>query len=147
VIVDVRPADLEAVRLLRHRLLRPHQQPGELRYPGDDAPGSLHIGAFADDEIVGIASIVLESPPDEDERRAWRIRGMATAPHVRGLGYGAALLQRCVEHALDHGGTLVWCTARAGAVGFYRRFGFEVRGEGFELPAIGLHFLMGRALG
>jgi GNAT superfamily N-acetyltransferase len=145
VIVDVRVAGLDSVRELRHRLLRPHQAPEALVYGGDDAWDSLHIGAYIDRDLIGIASIVREPPPWGSDERAWRIRGMATMPEVR--GYGAALLERCLEHASEHGGTLVWCNARVDAVGFYRRLGFEAQGEPFDVPPIGPHLLMTRPLG
>jgi ribosomal protein S18 acetylase RimI-like enzyme len=147
VIADIRPTEIDSVRALRHLLLRPHQAPEQLAYEGDDAWDSLHVGAYIDRELVGIASIVRQAPPGEVNERAWRVRGMATTPQVRGLGYGGALLERCLGHAIEHGGTLVWCNARADAVGFYRRFGFEVQGESFDLPPIGTHFLMTRGLG
>jgi GNAT superfamily N-acetyltransferase len=142
----IRPAELDAVRQLRQRVLRPHQRADELVYPGDDAPDSLHVGAFEDGELVGIATIVREPPPERSDETAWRVRGMATVPEVRGRGYGAALLQACLDHATERGGSLVWCNARATAVEFYRRFGFRVQGEGFTVPVIGLHFFMWRPL-
>jgi GNAT superfamily N-acetyltransferase len=142
----IRPAHLVAVRDLRQRVLRPHQRAEELVYPGDEAPDSLHLGAFRDDELVGIATIVREAPPGTSDPTAWRVRGMATLPEVRGKGYGAALLEACLDHASSRGGGLVWCNARATAVEFYRRFGFEVRGEPFTLPVIGAHLFMWRPL-
>ncbi|MFB3738506.1 MAG: GNAT family N-acetyltransferase [Candidatus Velamenicoccus archaeovorus] len=142
----IRPADLVAVRELRQRVLRPHQRADELVYPGDDHPDALHAGAFDQGRLVGIATIVPEPPPDVPHDGAWRVRGMATLPEVRGQGFGAALLRACLDHAAERGGSLVWCNARATAVEFYRRFGFQVRGAGFTVPVIGLHFLMWRRL-
>ncbi len=146
VISDIRQVDLRAARQMRHDLLRAHQQPWEIVYTGDDAFDSLHVGAFRDEVLVGIASVMREPPPDTDHPSAWRIRGMATLPEVRGQGYGGALLERCLSHVLNHGGTLVWCTARVPAAGFYRRYGFESEGDVFELPAIGPHVLMRRSV-
>ena len=69
---------------------------------------------------------------------------MATEPDVRGAGFGAALVAACIEHAAASGGGEVWCNARMGAVGFYRRAGFDVVGDEFEIPAIGPHVVMVR---
>jgi ribosomal protein S18 acetylase RimI-like enzyme len=71
---------------------------------------------------------------------------MATLPEVRGRGYGGLLLDRCVEHAVNHGGRILWCNARAGAVGFYRRYAFTTRGDAFDIPDLGMHYLMSRSL-
>lgn len=146
-IADLRTIDLRAIRQLRHELLRPHQQSWEIVFDGDEEPDTLHVGAFRGEELVGIASAMREAPPGEPDPLAWRLRGMATLPEVRGQGYGGALLDRCLGHALDHGGDLAWCTARVPAAGFYRRHGFESVGDVFEVPPIGPHVLMRRRLG
>ncbi len=146
-IVDLRAIDLRTVRELRHRLLRPHQQPWEIEFDGDEDADTLHVGAFRDDALVGIASVMREPLPGDDDPRAWRLRGMATLPEVRGQGYGGALLERCLGHAVDRGGDLPWCTARVPAAGFYRRYAFESVGDVFEVPSIGPHILMTRRLG
>jgi ribosomal protein S18 acetylase RimI-like enzyme len=97
-------------------------------FEGDDDVDTLHVGAFRGEELVGIASVMRESLPGEDDADTWRVRGMATLPEARGQGYGGALLERCLTHVTDHGGHTVWCNARVDAAGFYRRYGFE--GEG-----------------
>jgi GNAT superfamily N-acetyltransferase len=143
---DLRQIDLDAARRLRHQLLRPGRPADELVFPGDDEPDSLHLGAFEEERLVGIATVIREPPPGEGGDRAWRVRGMATLPEVRGRGYGGLLLERCVEHAVNHGGAVLWCNARAGAVGFYRRFGFVTQGDVFDIPDLGDHYLMSRTL-
>ena len=145
--ITVRSIDVRTARQLRHQLLRPHQEPWEIVFDGDDAVDTLHVGAFDEDSLVGIASVMREAPPwDEIADRAWRLRGMATLPEVRGQGYGGALLERCLAHAIEQGGGLAWCTSRVPAAGFYRRFGFESEGDVFEIPPIGPHVLMRRGL-
>jgi GNAT superfamily N-acetyltransferase len=146
VISDIRSVEVRIARQFRHDWLRPHQQPWEIVYEGDDAFDTLHAGAFREEALVGVATVMRESPPGTDDEHAWRVRGMATLPEVRGQGYGGALLERCITHAQDHGGTLVWCMARLPAAAFYRRYGFESEGEVFELPAIGPHVFMRRSV-
>ena len=70
---------------------------------------------------------------------------MATEPDVRGAGYGAALVAACVEHAAASGGGELWCNARRGAVGFYRRMGFDVVSDEFDIAGIGAHVVMVRS--
>lgn len=67
---------------------------------------------------------------------------MATDPARRGAGFGAALLAGCVEHA---GGAELWCNARLEAVDFYRRAGFDVVSEPFDIAGIGPHVVMARS--
>jgi ribosomal protein S18 acetylase RimI-like enzyme len=70
------------------------------------------------------------------------VRGMATAPAVRGRGSGAAVLSALVEHAMQHGATRIWCNARLPARSLYERAGFVVISDVFEPPAIGPHVVM-----
>jgi predicted GNAT family N-acyltransferase len=137
----IRRVTAEEVRPLRHAVLRPGQAYDETVYPGDDA--GVHLGAFDHDWLVGIASLYEE---DRVGGRAggWRLRGMATDAGVRGAGYGAALVAGCVEEVRATGGTELWCNARMSAVGFYRRAGFEVVSDEFDVPGIGAHVVMTR---
>lgn len=149
---EVRPVSADDTRLLRHRVLRPHQAPEELVYPGDGDPDSLHVGAFAEGAMVGVASVVRRPMPGGLAGEAgagpgaWQLRGMATLPDFRGRGMGAELLRACIGHVARSGGSLIWCNARRPAVGFYRKLGFETRGTEFEIPVSGPHFVMLRAV-
>lgn len=130
---------------LRHRVLRPNQTPADCVWAQDDDPDTAHFGAVLDHRIVGIASIAL-CPRAGDPPNTWRLRGMATAPELRGQGIGARVLTTCLEHAKSRGGTLMWCNARTTALIFYRRHGFDTVGDEFEAPGIGPHFVMVRPL-
>jgi predicted GNAT family N-acyltransferase len=134
----------EEVRPLRHRVLRPSQPVEETVYPGDDLEDTAHYGAFDGDRLVGIASLYREDRAG-GPGGGWRLRGMATEPDVRGAGFGAALLAACVEHVAGAGGSELWCNARLVAAEFYRRAGFEVVGEQFDIPGIGPHVVMARS--
>lgn len=143
---DIRPITADQTRLLRHQVLRPRQRPEELVYPGDDEPGSLHVGYFVDGTLVGIASVVRRPMPGEADASAWQLRGMAVLPEFRGSGAGAAMLRLCISHVARNQGKILWCNARTPAVGFYRRLGFNINGEEFQVPVSGPHFVMWRAV-
>jgi GNAT superfamily N-acetyltransferase len=114
-------------------------------YPGDDHPDALHA-AVRDPgpggPVVGIATVAPEGHPSDPRPGDWRLRGMATAPEVRGRGLGALLLTACLEHARARGGDRVWCNARVTAEGFYLRGGFLPEGARFDIPDIGPHVVM-----
>jgi predicted GNAT family N-acyltransferase len=135
----IRTVAADDVRPLRHRVLRPSQAFEETVYPGDDA--GVHLGAFAGDDLVGIASLYREDRSG-GPAGGWRLRGMATDAGVRGAGFGAALLAGCLDHVTEAGGSELWCNARMAAVGFYRRAGFEVVSDEFDVPGIGPHVVM-----
>ena len=145
--MDVRPITPAETRPLRSEILRPGQPPESLVYPGDDAPGSFHAGAFVDGALVGIATVYPEPMPaapdaDLDPSSAFRLRGMATRTGLQGRGIGRAVLARCIDHVRDSGADVLWCNARVGALGFYERLGFETLGDEFDIAGIGPHFVM-----
>lgn len=144
--VELRPAGLDEIRRIRHLVLRPHQRPEDLVYAGDDAADALHLGAFEDGRLVGIASVSREPPPGADDPGAWRVRGMATLPEARGRGIGGRLLEACIEHARLRGASLVWCNGRIRATPFYERHGFHVVRGPFDVPGIGPHDELHRSL-
>lgn len=145
---------------LRQEVLRPGQPLNELLFPGDLDSTSLHVGGYAkfpdvaSEMLVGVASVYCQDLEGAMSKGlanlagsgAWRLRGMATHPRVRGSGLGAQLLLACIEHARAEDGDVMWCNARVPAAGFYMRFGFEVHGREFELPKIGPHYLMSKNL-
>lgn len=145
----IRAVTATEVRPLRHRVLRPEQPIASTVYPGDDLPGSVHLGAFDGNDVLGSSLVGIASLYDEARPAVpggWRLRGMATAPHMQRRGVGADLLASCIEHVAAAGGAELWCNARQSALGFYLRAGFEVSGEEFDVPGIGAHVVMARAV-
>jgi len=139
----IRRVGAEEIRPFRHRILRPSQAFEETVYPGDDVSDTVHLGAFDGERMVGIASLYREDRAGGPSG-GWRLRGMATDHDARGAGFGAALLGACIQHAATGGGAELWCNARLSAVGFYRRAGFQVLSEEFDVAGIGPHVVMAR---
>jgi GNAT superfamily N-acetyltransferase len=136
----------EVVLPLRQRVLRPHQPMTEVRFPGDDDVRTGTYAALAPHgEVIGVVTVHPEPCPWRPaEDGAWRLRGMATADHARGLGIGSALLRAALDHVVAAGGGLVWCNARTPARGFYARAGFSAYGEPWDLGDRGPHVRMWR---
>lgn len=129
-----------AVLGLRQRVLRPGQSLADARFDGDGE--GRHFAAFtAEGAIVGVASLLLEPRPGEQEA-AWRLRGMAVEELWRRRGVGARLLDAVMAQVVAEGGGLLWCTARVGVVGFYRGRGFRPISSTFEIAGIGPHVEM-----
>jgi GNAT superfamily N-acetyltransferase len=142
---DIRPITAAETRPLRQALLRPHRRLDELVYGGDDAPEALHAGAFHESRLVGIASVTPDPCPLAGLPEPWRLRGMATAPELRGTGYGRALIERCITHITAHGGASLWCNGRVSAAGFYTALGFVIISDAFDTET-GPHYVFAKAL-
>lgn len=148
------PAD--TVRPLRTRVLRPGWAPSSAAMDEDERPGTVHVAATDGDAVAAVGTAYAEAPPAEHrgavpapayaEGAAWRLRGMASAPEARGRGFGHAVLEEVFAAAREAGAGYLWCNARLGAIGFYRAHGLRTVGPEFDMPGIGPHYVMWRAL-
>lgn len=133
--VVVHEISLAETRPLRHAVLRPHEALESLA--AGEPVGAFAVGAFDDGSLIAVGLVGPDGAPG-----SWRVRGMATVPHERGKGAGAAVLDALVRHAVGAGASRVWCNARSPALSLYERAGFRAVSEEFELPDIGPHFVM-----
>jgi GNAT superfamily N-acetyltransferase len=148
--IEIREISAAETRPVRQRVLRPHQRPEELVYPGDDDADTFHLGAMnGEGELLAILSMYRHAQPPlatDDEPLAWRIRGMASVPEARGTGLGRVLVERARDRVWagtpQTGCDPIWCNARENAFGFYRKLGFEIVGGIFEIEGIGPHAVM-----
>ncbi len=141
--IEIRPITAAETHLVRQLVLRPQETPEAQVYPRDDAPESLHVGAYLDGKLIGVATIFHEPSPGTVEPEAWRLRGMATLPEARRQGVGAGLVCACVAHIAGRGGTSLWCNGRTSALAFYSALGFRPEGDEF-VTSSGPHFVLRR---
>lgn len=141
-----RAVSVDVVRPLRRAILRPGQSDDAIAFAGDDDPQTLHSAVSIENEVVAVATVMRDPHPHDPRPGDWRIRGMATLDELRNRGIGAALLDACESHAREHEARRLWCTARVKARAFYERAGWTVEGEALQLPTIGPHYLMQKAL-
>ena len=141
----IRPIAAADTLGLRQAILRPHQTTEECVYPLDDDESSFHLGAFAEDQLVTIATVLYQVEPrfqQFETREQYRLRGMATQPKFQNQGYGRAVLQTCLERVWEMGGQLFWANARVSAAEYYQKQGFHAIDEEFTIPGIGPHRVM-----
>jgi ribosomal protein S18 acetylase RimI-like enzyme len=137
--VVVREVSLAETRTLRQAVLRPHETVASVA--ADEPRGAFAVGAFDRGALIAVGLIAPNGEPG-----AWRVRGMATAPHARRNGAGTAVLDALLRHALARGASRVWCNVRTPARSLYERAGFRVTSQEFELPKIGPHVVMERKI-
>jgi predicted GNAT family N-acyltransferase len=106
--------ELRAIRI--SVFVREQHVPEALEWDGIDEE-CLHVLArTAAGEAIGTGRLL----PDG------HIGRMAVLAHWRGRGVGARLLGELIEIAVERGDNEVELSAQTHAIGFYRRFGFEV---------------------
>jgi predicted GNAT family N-acyltransferase len=119
-------------------VLRDGTPSDEVRFDGDDLATTLHLGVLAGDEVVAISTWRPKEYPDLPATAAVQLRGMASAPEVRGSGAATLLLRAGIERAAADGARVVWARARDTALGFYEANGFETVGRGYVDLTTGL---------
>lgn len=142
--VTVEQVDAATTYPLRGAVLRPGRA---VQIPGDDDPSTLHLAARLHDDaedkrpdrVVGVVRFHPAACAWQEAQQPWQLRGMATDPEVRGAGAGRALVAEGLVRLAAQGADLVWCDARAGAVGFYERIGFTLVTDEYDLAPAGPH--------
>lgn len=140
--MDVRRISPQVARRYRKLHLWPGKSLEELVYLGDDNPGTGHFGTFLHGALVGVSTLIAEEHKGLGIAHTWRIRGMVAAPAVRGQGFGKALLQGCIDHALNNNACAIWCYSRLESSEFYKSQGFHVLETSSDVPGAGLRELL-----
>ncbi len=132
----VRPASLDEIIRLRDEAIIQGTGRTSPEFPGDFDESTLHMGAFVGGRNVGCATFLENCWEGEP---AWQLRGMATAPDLRGTGIGARLLRESeVVLAQRSPIRLLWCNARHVAIPFYEKLGWTIETDEFLTPGIGM---------
>lgn len=123
---------------LRRSVLRDGTISDGVTFEGDDDLDTVHFGWRLNGNVVGISTFMLRSYYVRPSIRAFQLRGMATAPSVRGTGIGSQLLLAGLDHCRQQGAEAVWARSRDGAVGFYELHGFTGIGDPYVDAETGL---------
>lgn len=128
---------------IRQQVLRPGRPAGECIFEGDSERSTLHLGVFAKEKLVGVASFMKNRNELFNNPRQFQLRGMAVLPEYRKQKLGEALLiagEKKLKQ--DHHSLLLWFNARETAVDFYTKYGYETKGDSFMIPNVCKHIVM-----
>ena len=146
-IVDIKKVDVSQIRDLRYNVLWPHLDgPDACQIEPDTDKTTFHMAASMDNKVVGVVTLIAEINPRFDVKNQYRLRAMATVPEMRGYGVGADLVAKAIEELKKLNVKLLWCDARLIATGFYEKQDFKIKGKVYQVPKIGPHKLMYKAL-
>jgi GNAT superfamily N-acetyltransferase len=128
---------------LRYAVLRAGLPRDAANFPGDRDLTTVHLAAKDGNVVVACATVLVNQ---WEGRPACQLRGMAVDPVYQKRGLGARLLTEIERVAAENGVGLIWANARTPAAEFYRKHGWEIVSEMFEIPTAGPHFKMVRLL-
>jgi len=130
------------IRKIRHRNLRQGKPYSTTSYKRDEESKTFHLACIYNNKAISCATFYPEENKYFPNEKAYRLRGMATDIEYRKRGIGKKIMSRAVEEIIKKKGTLLWCNARIIAIEFYKKIGFQIKGEEFDIPDIGKHYFM-----
>lgn len=125
--IEIRKTSLDEVLPIRHAVLWPDKPFEFVKVEGDDA--GIHFGLYQDAQLVTIISLF-------GEGEILRFRKFATLPEFQNQGLGKQMILFVMDYAKEAGFKRIWCDARADALNFYERVGFEKFSEVFVKEGI-----------
>ncbi|HEY7117742.1 MAG TPA: GNAT family N-acetyltransferase [Tepidisphaeraceae bacterium] len=137
--VIARQATLEEIFQVRWDVLRPGRPIEAARFAGDDAPDTVHVGAFVEGQNIACATAT--RMPWQGQP-AWQLRGMGVVADWQGRGVGQVVLLRIEDLVRSSDIHQMWCNAREEAVKFYEKQGWAVASERFHIEDVGPHYKM-----
>lgn len=130
---------------VRHPVLREGRPLEDCKFDHDEDDTTFHLGLFFENDLIGVVSY-MKTEHNTLQGNQYQLRGMAVLKPYQNKGLGKLLIDKGDSIVRDLKGTIIWCNAREIAVNFYKRNGFEIFGEPFIIPKIGLHYSMYKKL-
>lgn len=126
---------------VRHPVLRQGKPIETCSFEGDLHPESFHLGVYANNRLVGVASYLKNIHVDFLGEQ-YQLRGMAVLPEFQQNGFGEMLFKAGENQLREKKADLLWFNAREIAKNFYLKQNCIVLGEPYEIKGVGMHYLM-----
>ena len=144
--IHIKTISAEMTHIVRHPILRPGMAVESCILPGDELKSTIHLGAYDQDTLLGVCTILDNPNNGTFNKPNGQIRGMAVQSSIQNKGVGRLLVEEAENHAKSRGFEVIWMNARKGASGFYMKMGYQIEGSEFEVPIFGPHYVMKKQL-
>jgi GNAT superfamily N-acetyltransferase len=137
---------------VRHTVLRKGRPLEDCAFDGDNLATTFHLGALQENELVAVATFVLNKDPDIlqlqqlEGATCYQLRGMAVQEEFQGQQIGKMLLLQGEQILREKNIKHLWFNAREIAIPFYKKLGYIVVSDIFEIIPVGMHYKMYKAL-
>lgn len=142
--VEIRKISAEDAYELRKDVLR-ENIPLTEKMDGDFDKSTIHLGAYINEELCCVATF-MEHENKYFKGSQYRLRGMATHREHQHKGLGKKILEEAARILSKQDVEVLWCNARVIALKFYKKCGYKVIGEEFNVHLVGPHFVMYKEL-
>ena len=144
--IEIRKISAEQTFAVRHPVLRKGKPIESCHFDGDDLGTTQHFGLYEFNKIEGVISLFENNNPLFEDKHQGQIRGMAVLENNQGKGFGRQLVEHSEKVMKLQNVSLIWFNAREKAVGFYQKMGYEIVGNSFKIPDVGIHYVMWKNL-
>src|SRR5690606_16588228 len=131
---------------VRQVILRPGRSLETCFFQGDELETTFHGGLFMEEKLVGIISLFKSNSPLFSQESQYQIRGMAVLEDYQKYGFGRQWVTHSEAFLKNISTKLIWFNAREVAVNFYKKSGYQIMGDVFEIPDVGPHYVMWKAI-
>jgi len=141
--INARLIESNLTHEIRLNVLWPHKKKNNCYLKEDNLESTFHIGVFFNNRLISIGTFIKQKNIlFDDKKEQYRLRAMATEKKFQKKSMGKKLILFAEKILKNKKTKLLWCDARKEAIPFYSKLGFQVQGEYYEIPKIGLHKLM-----
>ncbi len=95
----------------------------------------IHIACIDDGEVIGCCVLA------KVDNGVVRLRQMAVPDNLHGRGIGASIINFAENIARDKGFKIMTMHARDTAIGFYEKFGYQIKGNQFKEVTLPHHVM------
>jgi len=117
--IHIKTISAETTHIVRHPVLRPGMAIESCILPGDELKSTIHLGAYDQNTLLGVCTILNNPKNSPFTVPNGQIRGMAVRSSIQNNGLGRLLVNEAESHATSCGFHLLWMNDRKGASGFY----------------------------
>ena len=136
----------QETHLIRQEVLRKGKPIETCYFTGDTEKNTAHFGFFHEEQLIGVVSVFNSPSSLFQEKSQFQIRGMAVLDKFQQNGIGIQLIQHVENYCRQQKGEVIWFNAREKAVRFYEKNDYQILGDAFEIPDVGIHFVMYKKL-
>lgn len=112
-------------------------------FVNDNHKETIHLGAFLEKKCIGIVTLISNSHKTFPNSLTYQLRGMAVDKSLQKQGVGKLLSEESFRFLKEERKCeILWCNARIIAVDFYKKMGFSIKGNKFQIPNVGPHYMM-----
>ena len=132
----------EETYAIRHPVLREGKPIDSCKFNGDDLLTTFHLGLFTDEKLVGVGSFLQNKNNLLVDDNQFQLRGMAILKPFQRKKFGQILLEYAESELKKQQITLLWCHARETATNFYKKCGYQIIGNPFNIESAGIQYIM-----